>query len=44
MEVPLYFPSKCGLLLKERICSYGSKFFPFRVDPHREGVSNKEND
>ena len=25
--------SKLGLLLKERICSKGSKFFPFRVDP-----------
>ena len=24
---------KWGKLLKERICSYGSKFFTFRVDP-----------
>ena len=26
--------SQRGLLLKERICSYGSKFFPFRISPH----------
>ena len=26
-----------GLLLKERICSYRSKFFPLRVDPPIEG-------
>ena len=27
------FP-KWGLLLKKRICSKRSKFFPFRVEPH----------
>ena len=27
---------KLGLILKERICSYGSKFFPLRVDIHLE--------
>ena len=27
---------KWGLVLKERICSYRSKFFPLRVDPHSE--------
>ena len=26
-----------GLLLKERICSQGSKFFPLRVAPSEEG-------
>ena len=26
--------SKWDLLLKERICSYWSKFFPLKVDPH----------
>ena len=26
-------PSKRGLLIRERICSYWSKFFPLRVDP-----------
>ena len=28
---------KKGLLLKERICSLGSKFFPLRVDPFSDG-------
>ena len=28
---------KNGLLLKERICSEGSKFFPLRVGPHGGG-------
>ena len=28
---------KSGLLLKERICSYGSKFFRFKFDPDRKG-------
>ena len=27
---------KWGLLLKGRICSCGSKFFPLRVDPNFE--------
>ena len=27
---------KCDLLLKERICSKGSKFFPLRADPAQE--------
>ena len=31
---------KFGQLLKERICSYESKFFPLRVDPNREGWQN----
>ena len=26
-----------GLLLKGRICSIGSKFFPFRIDPFSKG-------
>ena len=26
------FPANCGQLLKERICSHWSKFFPLRVD------------
>ena len=26
-----------GLTLKERICSTGSKFFPLKVAPHKEG-------
>ena len=29
-----------GQLLKERICSFRSKFFPLRVDPTKE-VKNK---
>ena len=34
--LPVCFPgpSKRGLLLKERICSIRSKFFPSVVDPH----------
>ena len=27
-----------GLLIKERICSYQSKFFPLRVDPILGGL------
>ena len=34
---------KQGILLKERICSDGSKFFSLRVDPN-EMVGKKEND
>ena len=29
----LFASPKWGLLLKERICSWKSKFFPLRVDP-----------
>ena len=33
-----------GLLLKERICSYGSKFFLFKVRPiEKVGKKNKKN-
>ena len=28
---------KWGLLFKERICSWRSKFFPVRVDPFKKG-------
>ena len=31
-----------GQLLKERICSSGSKFFPWRLDPFCMGVLDKE--
>ena len=34
------FP-KLGPLLKERICSKWSKFFPFRVDPYEKEGNNK---
>ena len=33
---------KMGLLLKERICSCRSKFFPLRVDPIEKGGKNKD--
>ena len=33
---------KMGLLLKERICSYRSKFFPLRVNPIEKGGKNKD--
>ena len=36
-------PSQWGPTLKERICSYGSKFFPFRVDPILEGLHHPWN-
>ena len=32
---------KCGLLLKERICSSRSKFFPLRDDPLVKGGKNE---
>ena len=32
--------SKWGLLLKKRICSYGSKFFSLIVDPIEKGGKN----
>ena len=32
---------KWGLLLKERICSKGSKFFPVIADPPEKGGKNK---
>ena len=31
--------SKWCLLLKERICSQGSKFFTLRADPNEEGIT-----
>ena len=33
-------PCKMGLLLKERVCSCGSKLFCLRVDPHPERRQN----
>ena len=35
--------TKAGRCLKKRICSYGSKFFPLRIDPYWEWREN-END
>ena len=34
-------PFNAGPFLKERICSYGSKFFPFRKDPSKWGFSDR---
>ena len=31
---------KSGLLLEERVCSLGSKFFPLRVDIFQKGGNN----
>ena len=35
--------SKWVLHLKERICSFRSKFFPLRVEPHEKGGGYNEN-
>lgn len=31
-------PSNCGQILKERICFFWSKFFPFKLDPVMKGL------
>ena len=36
-------PWKWGLLLKKKICSCRSKFFPFRVYPFEKGDLSKNN-
>ena len=36
------FSSKWDQLLKERICSYRSKFFPLKADPFFKGFVEKE--